>query len=242
VNKVRTSKVWVIDETEFRNAIKTSPSYAEVARRLGYTPTGVMNKILKKRCAELGIPESERLQGERTVVRRGCTLESVLVEGSFYNRSTLKARLIKEGLLKNECAECGIGPEWRGKKLVLILDHINGVNDDNRLGNLQLVCPNCNSQLETFGARNKRAKPVTAKCNSCSKVLSHATSTRCKKCHGNEVHKTGANRKVLWPSYPELIARIEGSTRSQVARELGVSETAVRKMLSRMEQSEGMAA
>ena len=29
----------------------------------------------------------------------------------------------------------------------LILDHINGVPDDNRLENLQIVCPNCAATL-----------------------------------------------------------------------------------------------
>lgn len=44
---------------------------------------------------------------------------------------------------------------WNGKKLKLILDHINGVNGDNRPKNLQFLCPNCNSQQSTQGGGNK---------------------------------------------------------------------------------------
>lgn len=44
---------------------------------------------------------------------------------------------------------------WNGKRLNLILDHKNGVNGDNRPKNLQLLCPNCNSQQPTHGGRNK---------------------------------------------------------------------------------------
>jgi hypothetical protein len=45
--------------------------------------------------------------------------------------------------------------EWNGKKLNLILDHINGVHGDNRPKNLRFLCPNCNSQESTHGGGNK---------------------------------------------------------------------------------------
>ena len=67
----------------------------------------------------------------------------------------LKKRLYIEGLKKRECELCGQGEEWKGKKMSLILDHINGVHDDNRLINLRIVCPNCNATLETHAGKNK---------------------------------------------------------------------------------------
>ena len=56
----------------------------------------------------------------------------------------------------DECAICGIGPVWCDQPLVLQLDHINGVNNDNRIENLCYLCPNCHSQTPTFAGRNSR--------------------------------------------------------------------------------------
>jgi hypothetical protein len=45
---------------------------------------------------------------------------------------------------------------WQGRPLPLILEHINGVNTDNRTSNLRLLCPNCDSQNSaTRGGANR---------------------------------------------------------------------------------------
>ncbi len=82
--------------------------------------------------------------------------EEVFVKDSTYARHRLKERIIKQRLLKYECAICSLGPVWRGKEMPLILDHINGINNDNRLENLRFVCSNCDSQLDTYKSRNRR--------------------------------------------------------------------------------------
>lgn len=85
-------------------------------------------------------------------------LSSVLIENSNFSRTSLKEKLYKEGIKKRECEECGQGEEWRGKKMSLILDHINGVHNDHRLINLRILCPNCNSTLETHAGKNNKKK------------------------------------------------------------------------------------
>tara|TARA_R110000851_G_scaffold73514_7_gene162174 strand:- start:809 stop:1264 length:456 start_codon:yes stop_codon:yes gene_type:complete len=84
------------------------------------------------------------------------SLSKVLVKNSTYARICLKKRLIREQLLEYKCAMCGLGPEWRGKPMPLILDHINGVNNDNRIENLRFVCSNCDCQLPTYKSRNRK--------------------------------------------------------------------------------------
>lgn len=82
-------------------------------------------------------------------------LDKLLVEHSTVGRGHIKGRLIREGKLERKCYECGI-TEWRGRPLSFNLDHINGVNDDYRLDNLRIVCPNCDSQSQTFSGRNAK--------------------------------------------------------------------------------------
>ena len=85
--------------------------------------------------------------------------KAVFVENSDYARHHIKRRVIEESLVPYECFGCGNKGEWMGKSLPLVLDHINGVNDDNRIENLRLLCPNCHSQTETYaGKANKKIK------------------------------------------------------------------------------------
>ena len=72
-------------------------------------------------------------------------------------RDHLKRRLLKAGLLPRHCQSCGIS-QWRGRPLSLELHHVNGHGEDNRLANLELLCPNCHSQTETYGGLNAKRR------------------------------------------------------------------------------------
>ena len=86
------------------------------------------------------------------------SLSDVLVKDSTYPRHSLKKRILDEGLIQYICKVCGLGPTWNEKPMTLILDHVNGVRNDNRLENLRFVCSNCDSQLDTYKARNRTRK------------------------------------------------------------------------------------
>ena len=56
-----------------------------------------------------------------------------------------------------QCAICGIDNQWNGKKLNFILDHIDGDASNSTRDNLRLICPNCDSQLDTYKSKNKNS-------------------------------------------------------------------------------------
>lgn len=48
---------------------------------------------------------------------------------------------------------CG-NTEWLDKHIPLELHHINGNHKDNRLSNLQLLCPNCHALTDNYRGKN----------------------------------------------------------------------------------------
>ena len=167
----RTSPVWKPSLPEFSKLVRRSRSIGEILERLNLQNIGNNPVTLKRRLIEDGL-ESEiarLVEGGRARAAdalRRCQkkipIKKILVRGSSYSRFHLKHRLIAEGLLRTQCAVCGQGPTWNDKPLTLILDHRNGVNNDNRRRNLRLLCPNCNSQTLTFAGRNGRYTPPSA--------------------------------------------------------------------------------
>lgn len=73
-------------------------------------------------------------------------------------RANYSPRPFKDDILKEQggtCAICGCKPEHNGKPLIFILDHIDGHASNNIRSNLRCICPNCDSQLDTYKSKNK---------------------------------------------------------------------------------------
>ena len=72
-------------------------------------------------------------------------------------------RAYKNDILKEQggvCAICGMKPEWNGKELIFIIDHIDGFASHNYRDNLRCICPNCDSQLDTYKSKNKHGERI----------------------------------------------------------------------------------
>lgn len=141
------------DEVSVRQAAETSLNIGQALDKLGITRGGKAYRAFKQACDSFGI---DRTFPDRYTVQR-TPFEKVFVENSPYtnNRINLKKWLLEAGILKNECLICGLGPVWNGSPLILQLDHINGVNNDHRIENLRILCPNCHTQTETFAGKRR---------------------------------------------------------------------------------------
>ena len=153
-------------DQQLRQAVGVSHSVAQVLSALGLQANGGNYKSFYHHCNRLGLDYNHftgqgHLKGRTHHWKPRIPLQEVMVADSSYrNLTSLKKRIVESGLIDYVCSECGQEPIWNNKPLVLILDHINGINNDHRLENLRFLCPNCNAQQPTFAGRNKgKASP-----------------------------------------------------------------------------------
>jgi hypothetical protein len=217
-------------EEEARAAVAASLSYTDALVRLGLRPAGGNHATLKKYVALWGISTDhfDPWRNLRPPLREATPLAEVLVEDSTYSRVTLKRRLLAEGLKQPRCEICGQGEVWQGARMALVLDHINGVWNDNRLENLRIICPNCNATLDTHcGRKNKRERAERA-CESCGQRF-WPRARKQRFCSRRCVvrHNAPALRRVERPPYEQLIAELEASSFLAVGRKYGVSDNAI---------------
>lgn len=150
-------KYKISDETIVQ-AAKDNKTMSEAARAIKMSFMAFRYRAIK-----LGVYEPN--QGRLGVVRGSDEIQrlrrkeiplSEILNGNHpnYLTSRLKTRIIKAGLKEEKCECCGVGNLWNGKKLVLHLDHKDGDSKNHKLDNIQLLCPNCHSQTETYAGRN----------------------------------------------------------------------------------------
>jgi hypothetical protein len=145
--------------TQLIEAVRNSISIADVLRELGLMvrPGNYITIWKYIRMLQLNTGHFKGQAHGTTNPKNKIPLGDILQEHSTYSNSHLGPRLIKSGFKENHCSICKTNT-WQGKKIRLVLDHINGINNDNRLENLRLLCPNCNSQQLTFCRGQRRGR------------------------------------------------------------------------------------
>ena len=154
------NKIYKLSDEQFVELLKKSSTISEVLFKLGYTTKGNSwgYSQIKRRMTDLNLDYSI-FKGKQCVLANKITKvikpEDILKENCKHQRTVLRRYIIKNNLIPYKCAICGC-TMWQGRTLSLELDHINGINNDNRLENLRFLCPNCHSQTSTYGSRNQQ--------------------------------------------------------------------------------------
>ena len=71
------------------------------------------------------------------------------------SNSYIKAKLLKYNIFENKCDICNFY-KWNNEIIPLELHHKDGNYKNNKLSNLQLLCPNCHAQTDTYRGKNKK--------------------------------------------------------------------------------------
>lgn len=155
------NKIYKLTDQEFSDLVKSSLNISEVLFKLGYTTKGNSwgYSQVRQRMTDLNLSGKD-FKGKSAVMtfneqKKELSYDDLFKENGKHNRKVIRRRIIRDNLLPYKCAICGC-KEWQGKTLSLELDHINGINNDNRLENLRFLCPNCHSQTTTYGSRNQK--------------------------------------------------------------------------------------
>lgn len=231
-----------------QKACENALSIAQVCRNLGIKPIGGNYNTVKRNLEKFGI-DTSYFTGQRwnkglhNVERTALTkLEDVLQDNTKYSSSTLRNRLINAGLKECKCELCGYTEN-------LELHHIDGNHYNNKLENLQILCPNCHSKTDNYRGRNsnKNTTPLQVKrknskshyciCKNCGKEfysdrIDRAKKFCCRECYNDYLKKMQMDKQENMFSIESLQEQINKCVSiQQIADNLNSTRPTIRKYL-----------
>ena len=220
------------NKEEVETSVKSSFCYSDVFRNMNMKVNGGSYAWLKKLIARHGIDTShfQKSQGNN-INQRVYEYTDDISNGERINTSTIQ-RFLKFHKVEEKCSNCGID-EWLGTPLRLDIDHKDGNCINNKLENLNYLCPNCHRQktikYDGIGVvRIGHEYKTTEKTKKCQcGTLIRDESIRCSPCAS--IERIGKTSKIIWPLPEDLKLMLQIKSMVAVGKELGVSDNAIRK-------------
>lgn len=207
----------------------------------------------KGNCLNCGKEVYQPLSGTGKYCNRKCHkehkskeyYEKFLSGDEYFQRASYFPKTFKNKFLEEQnykCSICGCENKHNNKQLVFILDHIDGDASNNKRDNLRLVCPNCDSQLDTYKSKNKNSSRHSYRYKK-EKILNQKEKCFCKKC-GKELSKfiksdlcyeciKQRNIEDIYLKKNEIIDKfIEYGSIVGVGKYYGVSDNCIRNWLN----------
>lgn len=220
---------------ELQNLLDTSNSYADALRKIDLKPSGSNYRTIIKAISEYNLDVTQLDKNRSALYANNVGKSRIkyetsdILEGKHegYNSYRLLKRLIKEGYKEPKCERCGI-TDWLGKPIAFELHHNDGNHSNNKLDNLQVLCPNCHSQTDNYRGKKKKKEKISKSKSKPKKMLPKCKVNKRKRKKKEKVKK---EKVVFVPpiSRADLKYKIRHQSFLSIAGEYDVSDNAIRK-------------
>ncbi len=232
-------------KAQLLKAVEHSHSVLGVLRYLGIaycTKTSSICRAIKTQLDGQGISTAHfkgkgHSKGTPSPKKRSVNALLVVRKQSYREKGGCLRRALLELGVPYQCEICGLGPQWRGKPLLLQVDHKNGSWRDCRRTNLRFICPNCHSQEETSLRHKTYLERTCPKCGKTFRArvgkLGVPVTTFCSSACGSCLSPKPPP-KAFWPTLANLKLLVWSKPVCLVAKELGISGSAIKKKCSKL--------
>lgn len=143
----------MISDAQIIEACQTSLTMSEACSKVG-----LHFNTFKSRAESLKVYTPNR-GGKGTVKSKkighdNYSLQNILSgKHPSYQSNKLRIRLLRENVKEHRCEKC-LREEWNDVPIPLELNHIDGNRHNHLYENLEVLCPNCHAQTDTYRGKN----------------------------------------------------------------------------------------